>query len=312
MPKGKQQKAPQNALVGCCLSGAAASTASLFTNPFNVVKVRLQKAGRGRAKQQSIVGLVSSIVRQEGVLCFWSGIQPAMVREFSKNFPRFGLYEPLLGVLHKDKNTSPPFMARLSTSMTTGALGAFLCQPFELIMSRAQSSSAGANSSGVMSLIRQQGVLALYSAVHVNVARSMVGTPAILVTKTYSSDYLASVLGGPDRFVNLVSAFLGSIACQVVMQPIDMMRTRLYLQPRDSSGRGLEYEGLVDCFQKISRTEGPFTFTRGFTPAFMRLAPHLVLTQCFLFEFQQGWKKAQEFRDLSGRPQVLLARPTLG
>ena len=61
--------------------------------------------------------------------------------------------------------------------------------------------------------------------------------------------------------------------------PFDIMRTRLMNQPTDAK----IYNGLLDCFQKILRTEGPLAFWKGFMPFWGRLAPSACL-ELLLFE----------------------------
>ena len=49
----------------------------------------------------------------------------------------------------------------------------------------------------------------------------------------------------------------------------------------DSSGRGLQYRGYVDCVLKILRSEGPRGFYKGVTASWLRVGPHSVLCMNF-------------------------------
>lgn len=49
----------------------------------------------------------------------------------------------------------------------------------------------------------------------------------------------------------------------------------------DAQGRGLYYNGLVDCAWKISKTEGLLAFYKGFAPSYLRQGPHSVLLLVF-------------------------------
>ena len=86
----------------------------------------------------------------------------------------------------------------------------------------------------------------------------------------------------PDSVLN---SFGGSVCggCVVVacMTPFDVVSTRLYNQPVDSSGRGTIYHNLGDCFVKIFRSEGLWGFYKGWGPSFFRLVPHTILSLVF-------------------------------
>lgn len=38
-----------------------------------------------------------------------------------------------------------------------------------------------------------------------------------------------------------------------------------------------EYKGIVDCAMKCVKNEGVFVLFRGWTPAYMRIAPHFII-----------------------------------
>ena len=62
------------------------------------------------------------------------------------------------------------------------------------------------------------------------------------------------------------------------MTPFDVVSTRLYNQGTDTQGRGLNYRGVTDCFQKMLQTEGVLGFYKGVGASFFRLGPHTVLS----------------------------------
>jgi hypothetical protein len=68
------------------------------------------------------------------------GIVPALYREGSKNVFRIGMFEPIMRLLH-DPVSEPgtvPMWKRVIAGATSGAMGAFACNPFELIKTRMQ------------------------------------------------------------------------------------------------------------------------------------------------------------------------------
>ena len=47
-------------------------------------------------------------------------------------------------------------------------------------------------------------------------------------------------------------------------------------------GRSGEYTGAMDCTRKLIQKEGVFALWKGFTPYFLRIGPHTILTFLFL------------------------------
>lgn len=52
-----------------------------------------------------------------------------------------------------------------------------------------------------------------------------------------------------------------------------------------------EYRGAVDVWMKLIRNEGVFALWKGFTPYYMRLGPHTVLTFIFLEQMNAAYYK---------------------
>lgn len=49
----------------------------------------------------------------------------------------------------------------------------------------------------------------------------------------------------------------------------------------DNNGKGLLYKNFLDCFIKVSKSEGIFGFYKGIGPCYLRLGPHTVLSLVF-------------------------------
>lgn len=76
----------------------------MFTNPIDVVKIRLQLQGEGLGTGnpgggRGLLGMFSAVLREEGVLAFWKGVVPSLLREITYSSIRLGAYEPLRNCL---------------------------------------------------------------------------------------------------------------------------------------------------------------------------------------------------------------------
>ena len=77
---------------------------------------------------------------------------------------------------------------------------------------------------------------------------------------------------------------LGDIVLMLYRKRLESLieRTRLYSQPLDSHGKGVLYDGALDCAWKILRIEGVLAFYKGATAHFLRVGPHTMLTFVFI------------------------------
>lgn len=239
------------------------------------------------------------------------GAVPVMMREASKNLFRIGLYQPILGQIHnaEEEGGAAPVWKRMVAGAASGAVGAIVCNPFEITRIRVQAQAlprldsvagGGGGSSGggggaaskksmgpkkVASLILQnEGMSGFYKAGTASVALGMVCTSVNLTTYTLFHEMAVHKFGmddGPlaDTSCALVSGFLAALA----MNPVDVIRTRLMTQSSTSP----QYNGILDAGRKIVANEGFQALFKGFMPSFLRVGPHFVLTFLLLEQMRR-------------------------
>ena len=59
--------------------------------------------------------------------------------------------------------------------------------------------------------------------------------------------------------------------------PIDNIKTKLIVQKANKDGR-MPFSGIIDCFFKTVKLEGPLALWAGFPAYFLRVAPHTCIT----------------------------------
>ena len=77
---------------------------------------------------------------------------------------------------------------------------------------------------------------------------------------------------------HIVASVAASFITVTVMNPLDVISTRLY----QSAGVNTQYRGPIDCLIKTIRSEGVFALQKGWLAQYARLGPHTVLTFVFL------------------------------
>ncbi|KAI8810145.1 mitochondrial carrier domain-containing protein [Cladochytrium replicatum] len=325
--KGKPRKMGEIEKFLC--SGAAPATAVLFTNPFDTAKVRLQLQGeqvksalRSATSETEAAELlrktqiyknsfdtIGKIYTNEGLAGLQKGILPAVLREGSKNVFRLGMYDPIMGVLHDPKNGSAPAWKRVIAGSLCGVMGAFACNPFELVKTRLQSSAAGKIAVGhqhqysgvwdaLKKIVQKDGFTGLYRGSVLSMGRSIVGSGTNLASFTMMKEWLILNRGWKDDWVNdMVSGLGSSIISVIFMNPIDVARTRYYNQPYEN-GKGVMYTSSIDAVQKIARNEGFSAFYKGVTTHFLRIGPHFCFTFVFLGVYRRWFIAGYDYLDM--------------
>jgi hypothetical protein len=235
------------------------------------------------------------------------GLTPAILREASKNFFRIGFFEPIMSVMHNKSDGPAPVWKRLLAGMTTGAMGALSCNPFELIKTRMQANANQAIAVGhqhkykgtisaVINIARTEGIMSLYRGSSMSVIRSMIATGVNLSIYTWTRE---QVLGRgimkdssvTDATCSLFSSFFSAL----FTNPVDVLRTRVFNQKIGPDG-GVLYKNGMDAFIKVVKNEGVRALGKGFFSSFMRMGPHFTLTFVFLEEMKRLSIKEQEWR----------------
>ena len=305
-------------VLGMFFSGIGPAGAAIFTNPFDVAKVRMQLQGEaqsgGARAYSGSVDCIWKTFQSEGLAGTQRGLLASVLREGSKNFFRIGLFHPVLERLHDEHESSPPIWKRLIAGSISGAAGAILCNPIEIVKTRVQASSVASGAVGYQgyryagltdafrTIARKEGISGLWTGTSISTIRSILATSANMTVNSWSKekvlhDPALAFLGlKPGALTDALCAILSGFACVAANNPADVVRTRLYNQPFkviQGARVGEYYSGVVECCVRIVRDEGPLALYKGFTGHFMRTGPHYVL--CFVFigylqRLAQAWK----------------------
>ena len=122
-----------------------------------------------------------------------------------------------------------------------------------------------------------------------NVARSALATSVGLPINTRFKEQWNSAAWLPARpaLRDAVCAVCASAVVVAVINPIDLVRTRLFSQQvvRGGGQRGtdtrpvsVQYSGVVDCARRVGATEGVLGFWKGAFACFLRIGPHQTMT----------------------------------
>jgi len=269
--------------------GLAAAGACLFTNPMEVVKNRLQLQGElksvghySRHYRGPLHGLFI-IMKTDGFRALQSGLLPATCYNLVMNGLRLGSYSELerRGFL-KNQNGETSSVRVLACSAISGLFGGIVSSPLFLVKTQLQTSSSTHISVGFQhnhrnmstaftNIYNSSGFPGLWQGATASLPRIGISSAALLFSYTFTMEKLAE-LGWFEKGSwknNLAGAFISGFVVSVVINPFDVMSTRLYNQP----GKNRIYNGYLDCVRQILKTEGPGAFNKGLVAQYMRIGP---------------------------------------
>ncbi|XP_026747684.1 solute carrier family 25 member 35-like isoform X1 [Trichoplusia ni] len=279
------------------MGGFSAMFASIFTNPIEVVKTRLQLQGELKKRGQHAVfyrgvghGLYV-VAKNEGIVALQNGLPAMLGFQFFLNVFRLGSFRMAerRGLL-KDSAGSVSLVRGALVAGVGGAMGSIAGTPFYLVKTRLQSQAARAIAVGhqhkhtgtwnaLTDIFRREGVKGMFRGVGPQIPRGMTGSASQILSFTYAKDWLRAngwFLQMP-LMMSFFGANLGGLIMTLCLNPFDVIATRLSNQPVDEKNKGKLYKGMVDCAIKMMRSEGPLSFYKGVVANYLRLGPHTVI-----------------------------------
>ncbi|KAL6942869.1 Mitochondrial oxaloacetate carrier protein [Hanseniaspora osmophila] len=298
-PKSEKSAAQKVSKAGSFIAGGlAACIAVTVTNPIELVKTRMQLQGELSATNQKIYKnpfqALSVIYKNEGIRGLQKGLSCAYIYQIGLNGCRLGFYEPVRSTLNgvffagQDVHKVQSVPVNVVSGALSGIIGAIIGSPLYLVKTRMQSFSTSIkigeqthyNSfiDGLTSIYKKEGgFLGLFRGVDAAILRTGAGSSVQLPIYNAAKNFLLeNNIMKEGTSLHLVSSTMSGIGVGVVMNPWDVILTRVYNQKGDL------YKGPIDCFVKTVRIEGIGALYKGFGAQLFRIAPHTILCLTFM------------------------------
>lgn len=302
----KQKTQPISTLGGFIAGGLAACGAVTFTNPIELIKIRMQLQGElSRTSNAPKVyknpfQAFGYIYKHEGIRGLQQGLLCGYYYQIGLNGCRLGLYEPsryyLTKYLDSDNFTEghpvpQNLLINVFAGTISGAAGAIIASPFFLIKTRMQSYNRTHSAQavgqqthykgvvdGFSQIYRAEGFKGLFRGVDAAVLRTGAGSSAQLPVYNATKNYLLKnkIVEDGSLSLHFLASSAAGLGVAIVMNPCDVVLTRVYNQ------KGNLYSGPIDCFAKTFKAEGLGAFYKGFWAQLFRIGPHSILTLMFM------------------------------
>ncbi|CAE6462612.1 unnamed protein product [Rhizoctonia solani] len=264
--------------------------AACFTHPLDLTKVRMQTRP-GTAPKATMLGTLTSSVRNLGIRSVYTGISAALMRQMSYSMVRFGCYEHMKNVITEGGKKRPTAIQLVVAGGIAGGLGGVAGNPADVLLVRMTTDEVRPEKErfrykhavdGLIRLIREEGVSALARGLSANVTRAVLMNCSQLA----SYDFFKSLILHSARFdvkdgifLHASCSVMSGLVATTICSPADVIKSRVMQSATN--------ESMLSVVKRSLRAEGVRFLFKGWTPAFVRLAPNTVL----LFVFLEQLKK---------------------
>ncbi|KAL1507135.1 hypothetical protein AB1Y20_007988 [Prymnesium parvum] len=278
------------------LAGSLASsfTATLFS-PLELVKTRLQ-VQEAPGQPRLYAGLLSAfrtIAAEEGARALWThGFAAFVARDFLYSGLRIGLYPSVREALSGRARGDASFGHKLAAGAFTGALGASVATPLDVVRVRMSVEGGRVDARGVLltgmrkgrrrrwsssvhcffDTLRAEGVVrGLWRGVGATMSRAALLSAGQL--SSYDQSKVVLQRNGwleDGKVLHLVGGVISGLVATTCCNPADVLKSRI-MSVRATTG-----DSSVTAFavaRNIFEREGALGFMRGWTAAYARAGP---------------------------------------
>lgn len=274
------------------IGGLSGMTATLFVQPLDLIKNRMQLSGT----RVSTFKVIGNIFKKEGVLAFYNGLSAGLLRQATYTTTRLGIYTWLFELA--SEKGPPSFLIKALLGMSAGIAGAFVGTPAEVALIRMTAdgrlpAAERRNYKNVFNalfrIIKEEGLFTLWRGAIPTMGRAMVVNAAQLASYSQAKQMLLDTGYFEENItLHFTGSMISGIITTIASMPVDIAKTRI--QNMKTIDGKPEFTGSLDVLRKILQREGVFALWKGFLPYYARLGPHTVLTFIFLEQFTQAYK----------------------
>jgi len=290
----------------------AVSLATAVLNPFDVVKAKLQAQGQGKDPKQLLYRgtrhCFATLLREEGLLrgLYAPGLAASIGRDVLNGGVRIGCYPWVKKTIAASglwaDSDCEPLSLRLIAGCFTGAIGAALGNPFDIVKIRFQTESGVLVRSEENALVYATGLYRGATPQYASTLAAIRGcylqgelgrgiVPSVLRAAVITAAQVCSYEGMKERLREhmepgmpvfmLCGLFSGGVSA-VASAPIDLVKTRVMADRKGmmmasaepASASAYLYSNAKDCLTATTAKEGVRALWKGVVASFLRLGPH--------------------------------------
>ncbi|NXP15564.1 CMC1 protein, partial [Thinocorus orbignyianus] len=270
------------------VAGAVGATA---VYPIDLVKTRMQNQRTtgsvvGELMYKNSFDCFKKVLRFEGFFGLYRGLLPQLIGVAPEKAIKLTVND-FVRDKFTTKDGSIPLPAEVLAGGCAGASQVIFTNPLEIVKIRLQ--VAGEITTGprvsALSVIKDLGLLGLYKGAKACFLRDIPFSAIYFPVYAHSKLMLADENGHVGGLNLLTAGAIAGVPAASLVTPADVIKTRLQVAARAGQ---TTYSGVIDCFGKILREEGPSAFWKGAGARVFRSSPQFGVT-LVTYELLQRW-----------------------
>nr|XP_056717093.1 electrogenic aspartate/glutamate antiporter SLC25A12, mitochondrial [Euleptes europaea] len=270
------------------IAGAVGATA---VYPIDLVKTRMQNQRTsgsvvGELMYKNSFDCFKKVLRYEGFFGLYRGLLPQLIGVAPEKAIKLTVNDFV-----RDKFTqrdgSIQLFAEVLAGGCAGASQVIFTNPLEIVKIRLQ--VAGEITTGprvrALTVLKDLGIFGLYKGAKACFLRDIPFSAIYFPVYAHCKLMLADENGHVGGLNLLTAGAIAGVPAASLVTPADVIKTRLQVAARAGQ---TTYNGVIDCFGKILREEGPIAFWKGAGARVFRSSPQFGVT-LLTYELLQRW-----------------------
>ncbi|THW45021.1 hypothetical protein D6C77_06330 [Aureobasidium pullulans] len=233
---------------------------------------------------------------RDGIPSLWTGLTGSWLRQCSYSTARFGLYNYFAKEVKARTGTTKLTAGwEVVCSGVAGGAAGLIGNPTEVVLVRmcadgaktaAERYNYGNSIRALYRIAKEEGMSTFSRGLTPNIVRSVIMNISQIATYSTAKDYLLSNpnLGLKDGiFLHFLASLLAGTVATTACAPADVLKSRVQSAPTINGVK----PSLSKIFAESYKKEGISFLMRGWSPAWLRLAPNTVLMFVFMEQLQR-------------------------
>lgn len=270
--------------------GVSAAITRLFSQPLDVIKVRIQLQNEGtnlkefQPKYRNAFQAMRVIYAEEGFLALWKGHNPAQVISIANGISQFWMYEQLRDVTRnmtyfRDHKNVSTFLCGTIAGCTATAI----TMPVDVIKTRliSQDPQKGYSSASkaIFTIIEEEGVRGCYRGLLSSILQigPMMGCNFMFYrffSRTAEGIFKVEHSGQLPSWILLIMGCLAGLLSKSLVYPFDLVQRRLQIEGfenRTVHSSNISCRGIIQCLKTTVEIEGFRGLYKGMTLSLMKI-----------------------------------------
>jgi dicarboxylate transporter 10 len=237
----------------------------------------------------SLIKAVQAFAVRDGIFSLWTGISASILRQSTYSTTRFALYgyfSRKLAAMSSSPDRPISMPMTIASAGLAGGIAGLVGNPAEVVLVRMCADGAKPPAErfrykhaidALLRVARDDGIAAYFRGLGPNIVRSVLMNVSQIATYAEAKRRLMKGIDLKDNIgTHIAASVVAGTVATTVCAPADVLKSRF--QNATSAGRVSIVRYVVDTAAK----EGPGFLMKGWTPAWLRLAPNTVLTFVFM------------------------------